>query len=113
MFRKALPLIFLAVFANVATAQTTAPKTNSPAPTDTQTRPAVPFELSEYGVALQPDARLIIVMAALEAAGFDPTPPGKESSPFRLLVRKDQTNLDPDLRQRLKDFYQRYKLPPP
>jgi len=113
MFRKALPLIFLAVFANVATAQTIAPKTNSPAPTDTQTRPGVPFELSEYGVALQPDARLIIVMAALDAAGFDPTPPGKESSPFRLLVRKDQTNLDPDLRQRLKDFYQRYKLPPP
>jgi tetratricopeptide (TPR) repeat protein len=113
MFRKTLPLIFLAVFASLTTAQTTAPKTNSPAQTATQTRPDTPFELSEYGVALQPDARLIIVMAALDAAGFDPTPPGKEPSPFRMLVRRDQTNLDPDLRERLKNFYQRYKLPAP
>ena len=113
MFRKALPLIFLAVFASLTTAQTTAPKTNSPAPTAAQARPATPFELSEYGVALQPDARLIIVMAALEAAGFDPTPPGKEPSPFRMLVRKDQMNLDSALRERLKNFYERYKLPAP
>jgi hypothetical protein len=56
---------------------------------------------------VQPDARLIIVMAALEAAGFDPTPPGKAPSPFRTVLRKDQVNLDADLRQRLKNFYER------
>ncbi len=78
-----------------------------------QTQTAMPFELSEYGVSLQPDARLIIVMAALEAAGFDPTPPGKEPSAFRMLVRKDQANLDAGLRERLKGFFDPKKLPEP
>ena len=73
-----------------------------------------PFELSEYGVALKPDARLIIMMAALDAAGFDPTPPGKEPGAFRLLVRKDQTSLDAGLRERLKSFFDEHnKLPAP
>lgn len=110
MFRKASPLILLAVFANIATAQPAKPQAP---PTASQTRPAVPFELSEYGVSLQPDARLIIVMAALDAAGFDPTPPGKEPAPFRKLVHKDQVNLDPALRERLTNFFQRNKLPAP
>jgi hypothetical protein len=78
-----------------------------------QTQTAAPFELSEYGVSLQPDARLIIVMAALDAAGFDPTPPGKEPSAFRRLVRKDQANLDAGLRERLKAFFDHNKLPEP
>ena len=78
-----------------------------------QTQTAAPFELSEYGVSLQPDARLIIMMAALDAAGFEPTPPGKEPAAFRLLVRRDQANLDAGLRQRLKDFFDRTKLPAP
>ncbi len=112
MLRKALPVVLLAVFAAGVAAQTT-PQTNSPATGATQTRPSTPFELSEYGVAVQPDARLIIMMAALDAAGFDPTPPGKEPSAFRKLVRKDQANLDPALRERLQNFFQRYKLPPP
>src|SRR5712691_2535479 len=36
-------------------------------------RPDTSFEISDYGVELQSDPRLIIVMAALETAGFDPT----------------------------------------
>src|SRR6185295_13190544 len=89
------------------------PQTPSPNPTSPQTRPGAPFELSEYGVSLQPDARLIIVMAALEAAGFDPTPAGKEPAAFRVLVRKDLANLDPNLRQRLKTYFEQNKLPAP
>ena len=85
-----------------------ATQTSTPA---AQTRPATAFDLADYGVAVQPDARLIIVMAALDAAGFDPTPRGKAPSPFRTVLRKDQANLDPDLRRRLKDFYERNKLP--
>jgi len=64
-------------------------------------------------VQLQPDARLIIMMAALDAAGFDPTPAGKEPSAFRRLVRKDQETLDPALRERMKNFFERNKLPAP
>jgi hypothetical protein len=52
-------------------------------------------------------------MAALDAAGFDPTPAGKEPGAFRLLLRRHQANLDPGLRERLKAFFDRNKLPTP
>lgn len=71
------------------------------------------FELSDYGVDFQVDARLIVVMAALEAAGFDSVPVGEEPSAFRTQVRKDLAQLDPDLRRRLRSFYERNKLPAP
>jgi hypothetical protein len=76
-------------------------------------RPAATFELSEYGVDFQADQRLIVVMAALEAAGFDPLPAGGEATGFRAKLRKDLTNLDPDLRARMKTFYERNRLPAP
>lgn len=85
----------------------------SPSPAPALPRPSAPFDLREYGVQLQPDARLIIVMAALDAAGFDPTPAGKEPSAFRQVLRKDQSGLDSDLRARLSAFYQRNKLAAP
>jgi len=71
------------------------------------------FDLAQYGVTLQPDARLIVVMAALDAAGYDPTPQGRGPSAFRMLVRKDQAGLDPALRDRLREFFERHKLPAP
>jgi len=111
MIRKAFFLIILSIFAGAAQAQ---PKASpSPTPPSPQTRPGAPFELSEYGVSLQPNARLIIVMAALDAAGFDPTPSGKQPSAFRLMVRKDQANLDAGLRERLKAYFEQSKLPAP
>jgi hypothetical protein len=76
-------------------------------------REAAAFDLSEYGVSFQTEPRLIIMMAALEAAGFDPVPPGAEPSAFRAQVRKDLVDLDPDLRNRLHAFYERNKLPAP
>lgn len=77
-----------------------------------QQRPGASFEVSEYGVDFQSDQRLIVVMAALDAAGFDPAP-GREPSGFRAKLRKDLANLDPDLRARLKTFYERNRLPAP
>ena len=77
-----------------------------------QQRPATSFEVSEYGVQFQADPRLVIVMAALEAAGFDPAPGGTPSA-FRAKLRKDLASLDPDLRHRLQVFYERNKLPAP
>lgn len=76
-------------------------------------RPAASFELEEYGVSFQADSRLIIMMAALEAAGFDATTTGKEVSVFRAQVRNDLADLDPDLRSRMRAFYERNKLPAP
>src|ERR1051325_10478638 len=113
MIRSILLITIVGVAAVTAEAQPTAKPSPSPAASSVQTRPSASFELSEYGVQLQPDARLIVMMAALDAAGFDPTPPGKEPSAFRKLVRKDQENLDPALRERMKSFFQRNLLPAP
>ena len=82
-------------------------------PSTSQQRQSAAFELAEYGVEFQADPRLIIMMAALEAAGFNPVPQGREPSAFRTIVRKDLANLDPDLRARLRTFYERNLLPAP
>lgn len=76
-------------------------------------RQGASFEVSEYGVDIQADQRLIVVMAALDAAGFEPGPAGREPSGFRAKLRKDTAALDPDLRARLKNFYDRNRLPTP
>jgi hypothetical protein len=87
------------------------PQPQTPAPV--QQRQGTPFEISEYGVDFVADQRLIVVMAALEAAGYDPVPAGRAPSSFRTKLRKDLANLDPDLRTRLKTFYERNRLPAP
>jgi hypothetical protein len=78
-----------------------------------QQRPGATFEVSEYGVDFQADPRLILVMAALDVAGLDTTPAGRPPSTFRTKLRKDLTNLDPDLRGRLRAFYERNRLSAP
>ncbi len=93
------------------TAPTPAPQPRPPAPV--QQRQGAAFEVSEYGVDFQADQRLILVMAALEAAGLDPVQPGRAPSSFRVRLRKDLANLDPALRDRLRNFYERNKLPAP
>jgi hypothetical protein len=61
------------------------------------------FDLSEFGVSVQPDARLVVVMLALEAAGWD----SKNDSVFRRQAQADLKNLAPELRRRLRDFFAR------
>lgn len=95
-----------------AIGQTAQPPVRRPTTSQVQQRPAASFDLTEYGVFFEADARLIIMMAALEAAGLD-TSAGKELGPFRTQVRKDLADLDPDLKNRLRGFYERNKLPAP
>ena len=76
-------------------------------------REVASFDLAAYGITFQIEPRLIIMMAALEAAGFDPTPAGTEPTVFRAQVRKDLADLDPDLRTRMRSFYERNQLPAP
>lgn len=102
-------------------AQNAARPTSTPAATPQQTprtttqqpRRSGTLDLSDYGVQIAPEARLIVIMAALDAAGFDPTPAGREPSEFRAQVRRDQANLDADLRARLRRFYELNKLKNP
>lgn len=108
--------IFLTLNCAVAYSQTSPRQVADPRPTPTsqvQQRGATSFELSDYGVTFTIDPRLIIMMAALDAAGFDPTPAGAQPSAFRAQVRKDFSELDPDLRGRLRTFYERNRLPAP
>jgi hypothetical protein len=111
MFRESLFIVLFAASVSTAWGQT-------PTPAQSPTRPSQPaqtgnFDLTEYGVRIETDQRLIIMMAALDAAGFDPTPPGKEPSPFRALVKKDNAVVDANVRERLKTFFDRNKLPAP
>lgn len=81
-----------------------------------QRQPARPapasFDLSEYGAQFSLQPQLVVVMAALDAAGFDPAP-GKPASAFRVRVREDQSKLDADLRAQLRRFYESHKLRQP
>ena len=96
-------------------AQSPTPSPQRPA-SPVQTRESVPFELADYGVSFEADTRLIIMMAALDVAGFDPQP-GREPSVFRQMVKRDLATRDPDLRSRLKHSstginFASTKLPP-
>jgi tetratricopeptide (TPR) repeat protein len=108
----ALVLVIFTAQAQNKTSPAAAPTRPAPQTAGQQAQPPrqTVFDLSEVGVQIKPEPRLIVVMAALDAAGFDPTPKGEEPSAFRAQLRKDLANLDPDLRARLKSFYERNKL---
>lgn len=116
--RHSLLIIFALVFAQtLAHAQNSSMQSAPAAPQmPAATRPAAApstqhstgLDLSQYGVQIAPEPRLIVMMAALDAAGFDPTP-GKPT-PFRARVRADQANLDPELAARMRRFYELNKL---
>ena len=102
---------FILLFCAAAFAQSPSAPPGRPT-SQVQQRPTAGFDLTEYGVFFEADARLIVMMTALEAAGLE-MPAGREISTFRAQVRKDLTDLDPDLRNRLRTFYERNKLPAP
>jgi hypothetical protein len=107
----------LLAFGQAVLAQTSSPAAPKPADAQQQQQRQMArsgtLDLSDYGVEIAPETRLIVMMAALDAAGFDPTPEGREPSEFRALVRRDQANLDPDLRARMRRFYELNKLKDP
>lgn len=96
-------LIILAVFAVGVSAQ----------------GPTPGFDLANYGVRIEPDKRLIAVLAALEmatgrnAAGVDEklinTPLSDMGTKFRVQLLKDTESLPKDLRQRISNFVTQYK----
>ncbi len=66
------------------------------------------FDLTGYGVKIEPDKRLIVVLAALEAAGLE-TPLTEKGAEFRQKLKADLQDLNPELRQKLKMFVDQYK----
>ncbi|MEO7659484.1 MAG: hypothetical protein ABIV48_07705, partial [Pyrinomonadaceae bacterium] len=77
------------------------------------------FDLLNYGVRIEPDKRLIVVLSALEmasaknAAGVDEklinTPLSPKSAMFRDHLLLDNANLPEDLRRRISTFVALYK----
>jgi hypothetical protein len=66
------------------------------------------FDLSQYGVKIEPDRRLIVVLASLEAAGLE-TPLTEKGRDFRQKLRTDLATLNPDLQQKMAFFVTQYK----
>ncbi|HBB89743.1 MAG TPA: hypothetical protein DC047_19225 [Blastocatellia bacterium] len=116
MKKFVLPVSLLLISCATAGAQQKPVTSSTPAPNQrvpvAQRQPAA-FDLATYGVTINVEPRLIIMMAALEAAGLDATPAGSEPSVFRAQVQRDLANLDPNLRARMRRFYERNKLPAP
>ncbi len=90
--RRVLFVVLFAVFSINAFAQNTQPK----------------FNLTNYGVRIEPDKRLMVVMASLEAAGMETTLTEKGTE-FRRKLQADLQDLNPELRQKLKTFVDQYK----
>lgn len=90
--KKVLLLALIAVFSIGAFAQNTSQS----------------FDLSQYGVKIEPDRRLIVVLASLEAAGVN-TPLTEKGEEFRRKLRTDLATLNPDLQGKMKYFVDQYK----
>jgi hypothetical protein len=73
-----------------------------------QNPPSAGFDLSDYGVRIEPDKRLMVVLASLEAAGME-TPLSEKGTEFRQKLQADLGDLNPELRQRMKQFVIQYK----
>lgn len=67
-----------------------------------------PFDLTQYGVKIEPDRRLIVVSLALEAAGLE-TPMTDKGAEFKNRVRADFEGLSPELVQKMKFFIEQYR----
>lgn len=66
------------------------------------------LDLSQYGVRIEPDRRLIVVLASLEVTGIE-TPLTEKGKEFRQKLRTDLASLNPDLQQKMKFFVDQYK----
>jgi len=102
--RKVLFLAFILSFGAVVFAQ----PTPTPKPKPARQVQSQAFDLTEYGVKIEPDRRLIVVLASLEAAGLE-TPLTETGKAFREQLKSDLQAINPDLQQKLKSFLTQYK----
>src|SRR5687767_13344985 len=80
---------------------------------------ATGFDLSNYGVKIEPDKRVIVVLAALEAARTQDdkgesipainTRLSEQGSKFRELLKSDLAGINENLRNRISSFVLAHK----
>ena len=66
------------------------------------------FDLTGYGVRIEPDKRLIAVLSALEVAGVDTELAGQGEA-VRARIREGAKKISPDLKQKIDIFVNQYK----
>lgn len=66
------------------------------------------FDLSDYGVTIEPDKRLMVVLASLEMAGLE-TPLSSKGAEFREKLKTDLSGVDADLKARMAAFIVQYR----
>jgi len=93
--RKVLFFVFILILSPNAFAQSSAAAKSN-------------VDLTSYGVRIEPDKRLITVLASLEAAGVE-TPLTAKGARFREQLKSDFRALDPELRRKLITFVEQYK----
>ena len=91
MMKKVFLLVLILIFSSGIFAQT-----------------AKTLDLSEYGVKIEPDKRLIVMLASLEAADMD-IPLTGEGIRFRRKLDGDLANMDEELRRKMQSFVQQYE----
>lgn len=66
------------------------------------------FDLSDYGVTIEPDKRLMVVLTSLEMAGLE-TPLSSKGIEFREKLKADLSSVDEDLKNRMRTFIVQYR----
>jgi tetratricopeptide (TPR) repeat protein len=65
----------------------------------------------EINAEVESDIRTLVVMAAVNMAGFDAETAGQPISPARTQLRKDLAAMDPELKARLAAYYKSHRRP--
>ncbi|MGI8493854.1 MAG: hypothetical protein ACR2L1_00900, partial [Pyrinomonadaceae bacterium] len=93
--KKAFLFFLITFFVQTAFLQSTAAQINQ-------------ADLTQYGIRVEPDKRLILVMATLEAAGIN-TSLTETGKTFRQKLRGDLQNIPVELRDRINNFVGQYR----
>lgn len=63
------------------------------------------LSLADVNTDIAVDKRVIVMMAALNVAGYDYEPAGRSISPIRQMIREDLKNANPELIRRLRNHF--------
>lgn len=109
MLRASVIVLLAASLTVSATAQQPAPQTKTTAQAPQGPTREGFITPSEVNVRIEPDVRTFVVMAALNVAGFDYETGGQPLSPARAELRKDLAKLDPQVKEKLAEFYKAHR----
>lgn len=109
MLKASLNVILVGCLVVQAQSQQPAAQTKKPAAPSSQHGASGFIAPTEASVRIDADVRTVVVMAALNVAGFDYETGGQPLSPARAELRKDLAGLDPQLKAKLAAYYSSHK----